>query len=272
MSRSWMSSALLPSEFWWFAMKQATEVSNYIPLKLDRHLTTPHQLVYKSKVDLRNLLPMFCVPYPKYKHASSTDIQSCKAILVGRSNTTHAYMFYHLPTKNIITTASYLLDKTLTAGPAFGLHYNGGIYFNKRNEHVINTRPPTFQPDTSAYITKDNTNIHVKILSIPVTDDNLYTTVQYSNGDIYQIHEKFISTNNPNISPHQQDLPFATFPKWIQNNTKCTLFLQSMQQPSQGYLFQTGSTWTFCPGHKHHNKHVDLPSLNRTAFSLISTY
>jgi len=60
MSRSWLASSLLPSEFWWFAIKRATEVSNYIPLKLDGILlTSPHELVYKKKVDkcLQWLIP-----------------------------------------------------------------------------------------------------------------------------------------------------------------------------------------------------------------------
>jgi len=109
MSRSWLASALLPSEFWWYAMKRATEVSNYLPIKINNSLTTPHELVYKQKADLRNLLPMFCVAYPKYKTNANTDIQSCKAILIGRSDKTHTYQFYHPSTKKIIIIIKHFL-------------------------------------------------------------------------------------------------------------------------------------------------------------------
>ena len=33
MGRSWLNSAQLPSNFWWFALRRATEVSNYLPVK-----------------------------------------------------------------------------------------------------------------------------------------------------------------------------------------------------------------------------------------------
>ena len=35
MARAWLTSSLLPSKFWWYAMKRATEISNYLPIKID---------------------------------------------------------------------------------------------------------------------------------------------------------------------------------------------------------------------------------------------
>ena len=69
MARGWISSALLPPPFWWFAFKRAVEVSNYVPIKINNQLTTPHELIYEVQPDLRNLLSMFSVCYiRKYKH------------------------------------------------------------------------------------------------------------------------------------------------------------------------------------------------------------
>ena len=59
MARSWMASALLPTEFWWFAIKRAVEVSNYLPIKSNNIITTPFELVYGSKPDLRLLFHYF---------------------------------------------------------------------------------------------------------------------------------------------------------------------------------------------------------------------
>ena len=71
MSCGWLASALLPTKFWWFALKRATKISNYIPIKLDNKLTTPFQLVYGMKPDLYNLFPLFSVAYIS-KHKDGT--------------------------------------------------------------------------------------------------------------------------------------------------------------------------------------------------------
>ena len=63
MARAWLTSNLLPSKFWWWALKRATEISNYIPLKIDNSFITPYELAYNQKPDLRTLLPMFIVAY-----------------------------------------------------------------------------------------------------------------------------------------------------------------------------------------------------------------
>jgi len=61
MSRSWLASAILPANFWWFALKRATGVSNYLLIRINGNLTSPHKLMYNSKPDYRNLFPMFLV-------------------------------------------------------------------------------------------------------------------------------------------------------------------------------------------------------------------
>ena len=63
MARAWLTSNLLPSQYWWWAMKRATEISNYLPLKMDNQLITPHELVYGTKPDLRFRLPQFSIAY-----------------------------------------------------------------------------------------------------------------------------------------------------------------------------------------------------------------
>ena len=63
MARGWIASHQLLATFWWHAIKRAVEVSNYIPIKIDDTITTPHKLVHGTKPDLRCLLPMFSVAY-----------------------------------------------------------------------------------------------------------------------------------------------------------------------------------------------------------------
>ena len=77
MTQGWTASALLPTSYWWFAFKRAVEVSNYIPLKLNNKMTSPHELVYKIKPDMRNLLPMFSVCYiRRYKSLNNTKLKN----------------------------------------------------------------------------------------------------------------------------------------------------------------------------------------------------
>ena len=271
MARSWLTSALLPSEFWWYAIKRAVEVSNYVPIKIDNKLTTPHEQVYHQKVDLRNLFPLFAVAYPRYKHKSSLDTQSCRAILVGRSNHTHSLEFYHPTTKRIITTSTYQLDETLIAGPVFNLPYDGGLYFNKYTEYNDITRPPQFTPETTVYIKQQNDYILAEIISIPKLQDSIYT-VQYEDGSIHQIHEKFILDHDPTANPTQNDNILNTFPPWIKNNAKCTLYLPHMSAPSQGTLMINNGTWQFRPGHKHHKQPISLPNLDQNVRHLIAKF
>lgn len=73
MARAWLTSHLLQSKFWWWALKRATEVSNYIHIRIDNRITTPFELAYDVKPDLRALIPMFSVSYlRRYKDGNIT--------------------------------------------------------------------------------------------------------------------------------------------------------------------------------------------------------
>jgi len=232
MARSWLASALLPSNFWWFALKRATEVSNYIPLKRNAKLTTPHELVYGTKPDLRNLLPMFAIAYTSYSSPHSYDTQSVKTILVGRSNKSNAALFYHPATRQLLTSTRFKIDEVHTAGPAFGLQYEGGMYFNKYIDKASPNDIPAFNPESSVYLKHNGTIIQAEIISVPISND-LYT-VQYNDGSIHQHKETELSSSNPSVDPSTQNSTLQTFPEWVQKKGKCTLFLHSMSRPKHG--------------------------------------
>lgn len=272
MARSWLASSLLPSKFWWHALKRATEVSNYVPIKINNILTTPHELAFKSKVDLRTLLPLFSVAYTSYNNGSNSfNSNSCRAILIGRSNKTHAFEFFHPPTNKIFTSATCIPDETIPAGPTFNLTYDGGLYFNKYNMKSSNMKIPTFHPEQQVYIKHPNgsPNIKAEIVAVPLDDTNIYT-VQYTNGDIHQINEKFISLINENQTIYDTFPP--TLPKWIKNAAKTTIFLHSMNQPSQGRLHHNGNYWTFIPSNQQQNEIINFQHLDRDILSLIETH
>jgi len=107
---------------------------------------------------------MFAVAYPSYPSKTSTDAQTCKAILIGKSNSSNAYEFYHPGTKNILTSSTFKIDERLAAGPAFKLPYDGGLYFTKYCEYNDAIRPPTHAPESYVYVqTSETTYTRVQI-------------------------------------------------------------------------------------------------------------
>eukprot|EP00957_Ditylum_brightwellii_P125000 9528889-Ditylum_brightwellii.AAC.1 len=64
MARNWLTAAMLPAQYWWFAIKQACEVKDMLPTShIKGKITTPYELVYGKKVDYCNLPPLFCTSY-----------------------------------------------------------------------------------------------------------------------------------------------------------------------------------------------------------------
>ena len=270
MARSWLASSLLPNSFWWFALKRATEVSNYIPLRVDGKITTPHQLVYGQKVDLRNIFPMFSVAYTSYKSAHSYDNQTVRTIVVGRSDHTNTLLFYHPSTKKILTSARYKLDERLAAGPTFNLQYDGGMHFSKYCDYNAQIQPPTFAPSTTVYVKHNNSYIEAEVITIPMNEQQPYT-VQYKDGSLHQHTEQDLTPHNPLQMPHHDNPTIRNLPLWVKHNSKCTLFLNKMKRPRQGYLIHNNKHWQFRPGHALTNKPIDLPDLEQQIYDLIET-
>ena len=95
MVRSWLATSLLLNKFWYHTLKRATEVSNYLPLKVNNILTTPHKLVYEQKPDLRNLFQLSALAYIPHKNQDSFNNQTIKTILIGGSDKFNTLLFYH---------------------------------------------------------------------------------------------------------------------------------------------------------------------------------
>jgi len=270
MSRGWLASALLPSTFWWFALKRAAEVANYVPLKINGQLKTPHELAYGKKTDLRNLFPMFAVAYPSFTQQHSYNTQSIRAILVGRSTKTNSLIFYHPRSKKIITSSRYIIDETLPAGPTFAYEYDGGTYINKYTTDNAAYNSPTFPPESKVHIVQpNNSTIQAEIVSVPIEND-IYT-VQYPDGSIHQHQEKELQSEDPTVLPTDENETLK-LPSWIKHKAKCTMFDNTMQKPRHGYLIHDNHTWGFRPGTKTSNAIIPLHNLPQTINQRIQTF
>ena len=143
--------------------------------------------------------------------------------------------------------------------------------FTEKCEHNEKLRPPKFTPETTVYLQNiNNSYIKAEIINIPTEQEGIYT-IQYDDGSIHQVHEKHLQLNDPNQDPLAHDIPLNTFPSWAVNKAKCTLFLNEMNQPSQGILTINGNSWEFRPGHKHHYTPISLPDLDRNIRHLIQS-
>jgi hypothetical protein len=65
-ARAFITDMQMPKNYWYWALRQSVQVSNYIPCTIEGISTTPHELVHGVKLDLRILFHMFSVGY--FKH------------------------------------------------------------------------------------------------------------------------------------------------------------------------------------------------------------
>ena len=276
MARSWLTSHLLPSKFWWWSLKRATELSNYLPVKIDNTLTTPHEQVYNIKPDYRNILPQFSIAYLNRirdgdTDRRSTDSHTIRAVLIGRDPKSAAFQFYHPGTKKTLTSDSFTIDDTLPSGPTFGLTYDGGLYFNRHSDFNDNLRPPTFKPDQLVYMTALNPILPATIVTTPVSNINPIYTVQLPDKSLHQFTEDMISDTNPSIKIEDNNPPTNLFPKWIKILCRTTLFTNEIQTPLKGYLRFLNNEWYIKSHKKNDNTTIKIDDFYTKARQLCET-
>ena len=277
MARSWLASHLLPSSFWWWALKRATEVSNYLPIRINNRFTTPFELTYGEKPDLRNLLQIFSVAYlTRYKDGNITrknvHSHSIRAILVGRDTTSNAYLFYHPGTKRTLTSDDFTLDESLPSGPAFRLDYDGGLYFNRYTDFNDKLRPPPFLPQQQIFINSTSPPTKGEVITVPSSPIDRIYTIKHEDDSMHQYMEYEISATDPTLQIESNNPPTTFFPTWINSNvTKATLFLKSMKKPQRGLLIFKDNEWYFRHGNKSNNT-THLPDFYSKAHDLYRTF
>ena len=238
MDRSWLNSSLLPSSFWFYAIKRAVEVSNYLPVTLRGQITTPFELAHHVKPNIRTLLPMFSIAYID-KPSDSNDVretlhcQSLRVIVIGRCNTSNCVEFYHPPSKQILRSTVYKLDPTLAAGPIFNLRYDGGLFFNTYHNEADIHLQATHTLDSMVYIKINNTPeqyIAAKVIGIPTDGSNVYTLQHLRTNNIFNMPEHRLLTHNPQATPSNtlKDRD-NTLPSWIKTNAPATILTDTME-------------------------------------------
>jgi hypothetical protein len=63
MARAYVTNMQMQRTYWFWALRHATQVSNYIPCKVNEELATPFELVHGVKLDYRVLFRLFSTVY-----------------------------------------------------------------------------------------------------------------------------------------------------------------------------------------------------------------
>jgi hypothetical protein len=280
MACNWLRSSLLPSKFWYLAVKRACEVTNMLPINRFNVITSPFEAVYKKKVDYRNLFLMFSVAYIRQMREDGTSKlkwinRSLKCIVVGQCPKSDGLLFYHPPSKQMLSCSDgYKFDSFTPAGPQFKLTYDGRFIFNTKASTTSIHRPPTHEQGQKAFIlTDDGTYKKVNVLSVPVNKDNEnYVVQETESGDIHELESNNIFDHDPSITPAEAPNPSSPFPHitWLKHNCKATMYLKDkMQYSQQGRIKLIDNKWKFFPGHKGIQPPIELTDFEQLAKSLI---
>ena len=154
---NWLTINYLPWKFWYFSLKMAAQVSNYMHIILENgQWATLHEKIYITKPYWINLVPMFSLGYIRIKWDGNkqwaTDKnQSIMEICVGNDPRIDGLLFYIPTTHKIVVSADYRMDLTVPSGTVFGCSYDGGIGFNLYNSSKNATRPPSYEKGEQIY-------------------------------------------------------------------------------------------------------------------------
>jgi hypothetical protein len=128
----------MPRQYWYWAISQSIHAMNYIPCSVEGVSTTPHELVYGVKPDLRTLFRQFSTGYFKHsrdgsRHRSGiSESHSMQGIALGQCHKSDGMLFYSPHTKELYTS-DYKLDEGCNTPNTFYLQYDGGIFVGLYN-------------------------------------------------------------------------------------------------------------------------------------------
>jgi len=121
MARTWLASAELPSSFWYYAVRRATEVCNYFPITLeDGSLITPFELVHAVKPDLRVLFKPFSLAAVHHERQGNETLGkfeswSTPMITLGRCPNSNGLLFYNPLNGTFVSSIDYTVQPNVTS-------------------------------------------------------------------------------------------------------------------------------------------------------------
>jgi len=189
MARSWLSSAELPSTFWFYAVRRAAEVCNYFPYQLeDGSFTTSFELVHKTKPDLRVLFKLFSLVAVHRERAgddrlSKFDSQSLPMIAVGQCPNTYGIQFYNPASGTFVSSIDCFFQSNVTSGARFGYKYQPGTFIYGLDESTT-VFAPKFPLDSKVLVHTHSPPHVATVVGTPTYARPHIYTVAYSGGSL----------------------------------------------------------------------------------------
>ncbi len=265
MGRAFITDMQMPRNFWYWALRQSVQVLNYIPCTVEGLSTTPHELVYGVKPDLRVLFRMFSTGFFRHlrdgsQHRSGiTDSKSMQGIALGRCRKSDGMIFYCPHNKQIYTSSDYKLDEGRHTPNTFNLKYDGGIFVGLYNHSSPNNSIEPFPEGTSVSFPvkspHDNTStirmrgtvISVPISSsnaqLPLTDDDAPPyVIRLVDGSVHKVSPEFLMSI---VTDHISESPKICFPSWLGNSQKVMFLHDGIYKKGFMEWDLDNSTWRF---------------------------
>jgi hypothetical protein len=189
MARAYITDMQMPRAYWFWALRHATQVVNYLPCKVNNELTTPFELVHGVKPDYRVLFRLFSTVYFKVQrdgardHDSIAEALSKQGIAIGRDRKSDGLLIYCPHSKKYFVSNSYKLDEGRSTATAFNLKYDGGIFIGLYDNSPISQGIEPYPEGTSVIVN----NVRGTVIStpgiaidrqVPATDDDCYYAIQ----------------------------------------------------------------------------------------------
>ena len=134
MARSYTTDMQMPRRYWYWALQHAVHVLNYFLCLVNGLSTTPFELVYGVKPDLRTLFGYFLAVIFFHEKDGTRSLdgiaesKTMQGIAIHRSRTADGLLFYSPATRKIYTSSDYKLDEGRSTPNSFNLKYDGGIF------------------------------------------------------------------------------------------------------------------------------------------------
>jgi len=283
MARSYITDMQMPRCYWYWALRHAVHVINYLPCTVNGLSTTPHELVYGIKPDYRTLFRLFSTGYFKHDRDGTrdrdgiTESKSMSGIAIGRDRKSDGLIFYCPHTKQMYTSGDYKLDEGRNTPNTFNLHYEGGIFVGLYDSSQNTSQVEPFPQGTSVvWPLKDANNNTINMrgtvisVPLPLSDCQLPTSADDAPPYIIKLVDGSVHRVSPLlmddiVAPYHKSNPGVAFPTWLGNSQKVMYFKDGVYVKGVMEYDLDSHSWHFSQHHRNGTElwGVDLPNFSR---------
>ena len=127
-----------------------------------------------------------------------------KCIVVSTCDKSNALLFYHPPSKQLLSCADgYKFDTCSPSGDQFNEKIDRDFIFNVKSDYQYHHQKPSHNTNTTVFVTGNNNSYYEATVLAPPDSDTtpIYTVQCIDSGDIHQITPDKISDPDPTQNP-----------------------------------------------------------------------